>query len=106
MSFDENSPKNHNTPRLTQAGQVLSDMLSKGIFGEQRNRFLLTTNAEKLFGKTLAEHLQIVDLKGSLLILKASNSVWKTETEYLKKAIIDKCNGLLGAPCIKGIRFL
>ncbi len=106
MTTEENRRKNHNTPQLTQAGVILSHVLSRGPLGELHSRYILFSNAEKLFGKLLAAHLQIVDLKGSILVLKASNSVWKTESEYRKKAIIDRCNGLLGAPCVKGIRFI
>ena len=77
-----------------------------GEIGEKQNLFTLMANFENLFGKQLAEHLKIIDLKNSILVLKASNSVWKTESEYQKKAIIERCNGLLGAKCVKNIRFV
>ena len=106
MSAEENSPKLHNTPQLTHASVLLSKILAMGNIGEKQDRFALFSNFEKLFGKHLAEHLKITDLKDGILFIKASNSVWKNEALYQKKAIIDRCNGLLGAPRVKGIRFI
>lgn len=106
MTFDENSPKNHTLSGLVHAGIVLSKVLSRGLVGEKNDWMLLRENFEKLFGKHLSAHLELVDFQGSVLIMKASNSVWKTEALYQKKAIIEMCNGLLGAPRVKDIRFI
>lgn len=104
--MNENDPRNHDTPRLTHAGLILEKVLAKGLVGEKQDFLKLAANFENLFGKHLAMHLQLVDFKDSLLFLHASSAVWKSETEYAKKAIIAKCNGFLGAPRIKGIRFI
>jgi hypothetical protein len=106
MTFDENSPRNHNTPYLVHASVVLSKVLSKGIVGEKNALMTLSGNFEKLFGRQLAAHLEIADLQGGILVLKAASSVWKTEASYQKKAIIERCNGLLGKAIVRSVRFL
>ncbi len=106
MNFDENSPKNHKLSGLVHAGIVLAEVLSQGTLGEKNAGFRLQENFEKLFGKHLASHLKIVDFQDSVLVLKAANSVWKSETLYKKKAIIDLCNGLLGALRVRDIRVI
>lgn len=104
--MNENDPRNHDTPRPTHAGLILEKILAKGLVGEKQDFLRLSANFEKLFGKHLARHVQLMDFKGSLLFLRASSAVWKSETEYAKKAIIAKCNGFLGAQRIQGIRFI
>lgn len=106
MSAEENNPKLHKTPQPTHASVLLSKILAEGNIGQKQDLFALFSNFENLFGKHLAEHLKITDLKDGILVIKASNSVWKNEALYQKKAIIDRCNGLLGAPRVKGIRFI
>ncbi len=106
MNYDENNPKIHQLSGLVHAGIVLSKVLSRGTIGEKNAWFFLQENFENLFGARLASHLSIIDLQDSVLVLKASNSVWKSETLYKKKAIIDLCNGLLGAPRVKDIRVI
>ncbi len=106
MNYDENSPKNHKLSGLVHAGIVLAEILSRGTLGEKSDGFRLQENFEKLFGAHLAAHLKIVDFQDSVLVLKAANSVWKSETLYKKKAIIDMCNGLLGAPRVRDIRVI
>ncbi|WP_304246708.1 DciA family protein [Fibrobacter succinogenes] len=39
------------------------------------------------------------------LVLKAASSAWRSELFLQKKAIIDRCNTLLGEPFIQAIRF-
>ena len=106
MIYDENSPRLHKTSGLTHASVLVSKILSAGDIGEKQDLYTLFSSFEKLFGKQLSEHLKIIDLKDGILLLKAANSVWKSESEYQKKAIIERCNGLLGAKRVKGIRFI
>lgn len=106
MTFDENNPKYHGHSGLVHAGVVLSKVLSRGQLGEKGDWFRLQENFEKVFGKLLASHLKLVDFQDSILVLKATNSVWKSETLYQKKAIIGLCNGLLGASRVRDIRFI
>ena len=106
MSAEENNPKLHKTPQPTHASVLLAKVLAQRNIGQKQDLFTLFSNFEKLFGKHLTEHLKIIDLKDGILVIKASNSVWKNEASYQKKAIIDRCNGLLGAPRVKGIRFI
>ncbi len=106
MIFDENNPKNHTLSEPVHAGVILSRLLSKGQIGEKNDLVRLQENFEKLFGKNLALHLKLVDFQDSILFLKAANSVWKSEILYQKKAIIDVCNGLLGAARVREIRLI
>ena len=106
MSQEENSPHLHKLRDLTHASLLLSRIFAAGEIGEKQNLFTLMANFENLFGKQLAEHLKIIDLKNSTLVLKASNSVWNPESEYQTQALIERCNGLLGATCVKHIRFV
>ncbi|WP_288799620.1 DUF721 domain-containing protein [uncultured Fibrobacter sp.] len=99
-------PKEHKLKSLTHAGVILAKVLSAGALGEKQYLFKLVSNIETLFGKPMSEHLKIVDLQDSVLVLKASNSVWKSESAYQKKAIIERCNGLLGVQYVKNIRFV
>ena len=42
----------------------------------------------------------------NILTLKCDSSAWKQELFLQKKAIIDKCNLLLGKPSVKNILFV
>ena len=66
----------------------------------------LENNLENIVGPLIKPHVQIVKFERNILTLKCDSSAWKQELFLKKKAIIDKCNLLLGKPSVKNILFI
>ena len=66
----------------------------------------LSERFQEVVGDLIFPHVKPIEIKKGILSLKADNSVWKSELFLQKKAIIDKCNLMLGSPVIQGIRFV
>jgi predicted nucleic acid-binding Zn ribbon protein len=58
-----------------------------------------------VIGKTIAENAQPEALKGDILLVHVSSSVWMQQLRFLKKDIIDKINAASGKERIKEIKF-
>ena len=60
----------------------------------------------EVVGPLLVGHVKPEKIDKNILVLKVANSALKFEMNLQKKAIIGKCNALLGKPFIQGIRFI
>ena len=59
----------------------------------------------EVVGPLLVSHVKPLKIEKNILVLHAANSTLQFELNLQKKAIIGKCNTLLGKPVIQGIRF-
>ena len=66
----------------------------------------LSNGLETIVGPLVKPHVQIAKFDKNILTLKCDSSAWKQELFLQKKAIIDKCNLLLGKPSVKNILFV
>jgi len=95
-----------NAPRPTDVSILLERFFKGSALGPKMDFFTLSEQFESILGEGLAKRVKLIDLKDSVLVLKASNAAWKNELEYQKKAIIDRCNALLDKAAVKSVRFI
>lgn len=81
-------------------------VLDKSNITEDMTFKTLSEGFEKVVGTLLLPHVKIDRFNKGILVLKCANSAWKHELFLQKKAIIDKCNTLLGKPFVRSIRFV
>ncbi len=60
---------------------------------------------EGAVGKTIAENTRPEAFKGKELLVYVNSSAWLHQLRFLKKDIINKVNGALGAELVKEITF-
>ena len=87
-------------------GVLLQMVLDKHHISEDMNFKVLSERFGEVVGNLLLPHVSLVKLDKNTLVLKAASSAWKQELFLQKKAIIDKCNLLLGKPSVKNILFV
>lgn len=87
-------------------GVLLQMVLDKNHISEDMHFKVLSERFSEVVGDLLLPHVSLIELDKNTLVLKASSSAWKQELFLQKKAIIDKCNSLLGKPFIRNIRFV
>lgn len=85
---------------------LLKMVLDKSNITEDMTFKTLSEGFEKVVGTLLLPHVKIDRFNKGILVLKCANSAWKHELFLQKKAIIDKCNTLLGKPFVRSIRFV
>ena len=81
-------------------------VLDKARISDEMAFAKLVESLETIVGPLVKPHVQIVKLDRNILTLKCDSSAWRSELFLQKKAIIDKCNSLLGEPFIQAIRFV
>ena len=101
----------HRKKRTTGEGAVdisvlLEQVLKKNHIDENMHLRTISEHFGDIVGTAVLPHVQLVKLDKRTLVLKAASSAWKSELFLQKKAIIDKCNSLLGEPFIQAIRFV
>ena len=85
---------------------LLQMVLDKAHITEEMAIEKLSESLESIVGSLVKPHVQIVKFEHSVLTLKCDSSAWKQELFLQKKAIIDKCNLMLGKPAVKNILFV
>lgn len=85
---------------------LLKMVLDKNKISEDMTLKTLTDNFEKVVGPLLLAHISPVKFDKNILTLKCENSVWKHELFLQKKAIIEKCNIVLGKPAVRDVRLV
>jgi len=85
---------------------LLERVLKKNRIDENMHYRTISEGFGEIVGSAVLPHVQLVKLDKRTLVLKAASSAWKSELFLQKKAIIDKCNSLLGEPFIQAIRFV
>ena len=101
----------HRKKRTTGEGAVdisvlLEQVLKKNHIDENMHLRTVSEHFGDIVGNAVLPHVQLVKLDKRTLVLKVASSAWRSELFLQKKAIIDKCNSLLGEPFIQAIRFV
>jgi hypothetical protein len=99
------SNKSYTGNKLQDIQVLLEQVLSKNHITEDINFKTISERFLEVVGPLLVEHVTPVKIDKNILVLHVANSVLKFELNIQKKAIIAKCNTLLGKPFIQGIRF-
>lgn len=85
---------------------LLQMVLDKNHISEDIHFKVLSEHFSEVVGTLLLPHVTLVKLDKHTLVLKAASSTWQAELFLQKKAIIDKCNSLLGKPFVQSVRFV
>jgi predicted nucleic acid-binding Zn ribbon protein len=85
---------------------LLQMVLDKAHITEEMVLEKLSEGLEIIVGPLILPHVKIERLDKGILTLKCDSSAWKQELFLQKKAIIEKCNLLLGKPVVKNILFI
>ena len=87
-------------------GVLLQMVLDKSHLDDEMVLEKLAEGLEVIVGPLIIPHVKIDRLDKGILTLKCDSSAWKQELFLQKKAIIEKCNLLLGKPAVKNILFV
>lgn len=90
----------------TDISVLLKMVLDKSNITEDLTFKSICEGFENIVGTLLLPHVKPVEMDKNILVLKAANSAWKQELFLQKKAIIDKCNLVLGRPAVRDVRFV
>lgn len=83
---------------------LLEHVLNKNHISEDIHFKVISERFGEIVGP-LVDHVKPVEIDKKILVLQVANSALQFELNLQKKAIIAKCNTLLGRPFIQGIRF-
>lgn len=92
--------------QILDIGVLMQMVLDKNHISQDMHFKVLSERFSEVVGDLLLPHVSLIELNKNTLVLKAASSAWKQELFLQKKAIIDKCNSLLGKPFIRNIRFV
>lgn len=92
--------------RVMDVSVLLEQVLKKNHIDENMHLRTISEHFGDIVGNAVLPHVQLVKLDKRTLVLKVASSAWRSELFLQKKAIIDKCNSLLGEPFIQAIRFV
>ena len=92
--------------RAVDISVLLEQVLKKNHIDENMHLRTISEHFGDIVGSAVLPHVQLVKLDKRTLVLKAVSSAWRSELFLQKKAIIDRCNTLLGEPFIQAIRFV
>ena len=81
-------------------------VLDKNKISDDMTFSTLCEKFADVVGNLILPHVKPVSLDKNILVLKCDSSIWKQELFLQKKAIIDKCNLLLGKPAVRDVRLV
>ena len=100
------SNKSYTGNKVQDIQVLLERVLQKNHITEDINFKTISERFSEVVGHLLVSHVKPEKIDKKILVLKVANSALKFEMNLQKKAIIEKCNTLLGKPFIQGIRFI
>ena len=100
------SKKSYTGNKVQDISVLLERVLTKNHITEDIHFKTISERFSEVVGPLLIDHVTPIEINKNILVLHADNSALKFELNIQKKAIIDKCNTLLGRPFIQGIRFV
>ena len=100
------SNKSYTGNKVQDIQVLLERVLQKNHITEDINFKTISERFSEVVGPLLIGHVKPQKIDKNILVLHADNSALKFELSIQKKAIIGKCNTLLGRPFIQGIRFV
>ena len=99
------SNKSYTGNKLQDVSVLLEQVLLKNHISEDIHFKTISERFSEVVGPLLVNHVKPIEINKNILVLHVANSSLKFELNIQKKAIIAKCNTLLGRPFIQGIRF-
>ena len=99
------SNKSYTGNKLQDIQVLLEHVLAKNHIAEDIYFKTISEQFAEVVGPLLVDHVTPVKIDKNILLLHVANPALKFELNIQKKAIIGKCNALLGKPFIQGIRF-
>ena len=106
MAFTKRKRKEFTGHKVVDVELLVGRVLEKFKLAEEMQFQKLVERFQEVVGELVFPHVKPLEIKKGILSLKVDNSAWKSELFLQKKAIIDKCNLMLGSPVIQGIRFV
>ena len=106
MLFPKRKRKEYTGHKVVDVELLVGRFLEKFKLAEEMQFQKLVERFQEVVGELVFPHVKPLEIKKGILSLKVDNSAWKSELFLQKKAIIDKCNLMLGSPVIQGIRFV
>ena len=106
MLFPKRKRKEYTGHKVVDVELLVGRVLEKFKLAEEMQFQKLVERFQEVVGELVFPHVKPLEIKKGILSLKVDNSAWKSEWFLQKKAIIDKCNLMLGSPVIQGIRFV
>ena len=106
MAFTKHKRKEFTGHKVVDVEMLVGRVLEKFKLADEMQFQSLSERFREVVGDLIFPHVKPVEIKKGILSLKVDNSAWKSELFLQKKAIIDKCNLMLGSPVIQGIRFV
>ena len=100
------SNKSYTGNKVQDISVLLERVLAKRRISEDIHFKTISERFSEVVGPLLVAHVKPEKIDKNILVLKVANSALKFELSIQKKAIIGKCNTLLGRPFIQGIRFV
>ena len=100
------SNKSYTGNKIQDISVLLEHVLAKRHISEDIHFKTISERFSEVVGPLLVAHVKPEKIDKNILVLKVANSALKFEMNIQKKAIIGKCNTLLGKPFIQGIRFI
>ena len=100
------SNKSYTGNKVQDISVLLERVLAKRHISEDIHFKTISERFSEVVGPLLVAHVKPEKIDKNILVLKVANSALKFELNIQKKAIIGKCNTLLGKPFIQGIRFV
>lgn len=97
----KNSPYDSFTP----LGQVLSSIIDQCRSENAGGLSQLARIWRKTFGAPIADNAKPYAIKGSLLLVHVSSSVWMHQLQFLKNELLDRLNHALVEGRITDIKF-
>ena len=99
------SNKSYTGNKVQDISILLERVLQKNHITEDIHFKVISERFQEVV-KSLTDNVKPIKIDKNILVLHADNSTLKFELNLQKKAIIEKCNSLLGKPFIQGIRFI
>ena len=99
------SNKSYTGNKVQDISVLLERVLTKNHISEDLHFKTISERFSEVVGPLLVGHVTPVEINKNILVLHVANPALKFELNVQKKAIIGKCNTLLGKPVIQGIRF-
>ncbi len=99
------SNKSYTGNKVLDIQVLLERVLAKNHISEDIHFKTISEHFSEVVGPLLTGHVTPLKIDKNTLVLHVANPALKFELNIQKKAIIGKCNTLLGKPFIQGIRF-
>lgn len=89
----------------TDVSVLLGKLMNTPEIAHAMDEIRLLESWPNIVGEKIAQQVQVVRIHEGVLYLKTTSSVWRSEVNFAKKAILESINLALGKPLAKDLRF-